>query len=334
MKILFLQYWYDFYGGIETVNDSLATQFSKDGYDVTILCLWECKKNEKVISKNYQKQRINIEPKRPSYKKMIQNLIRCNFSMVVSDIKKLIKVSKQKKMDIEAYINKINELNPDFIIVSNHELIKLVPSKHLSRTILHMHSNVEQYIQSKKELKLLLKYQKKINSIVWLTSNFSEVAKQHGIYNSSFINNPVRIKCDKINCLEKKNIVFIGRLAKVKRVDMLTQIFYESKLFDKGWNLNIYGTGEIDDIKVHSGINLKGGTNNIKEVLFNSSLLALTSYSEGFPMVILEAYECGIPVIIYDYGVSSKEIVLNNKTGIIVPMSDKKFLRRKVMLFV
>ena len=32
MKILFLQLWYDLYGGIETVNDTLASQFVKDGY--------------------------------------------------------------------------------------------------------------------------------------------------------------------------------------------------------------------------------------------------------------------------------------------------------------
>ena len=40
MKILFLQYWYDFYGGIETVNDTLANQFVNDGFDVSILCFW------------------------------------------------------------------------------------------------------------------------------------------------------------------------------------------------------------------------------------------------------------------------------------------------------
>ena len=37
MKILFLQYWNDFFGGVETVNDTLIRQFNKDGYDCSIL---------------------------------------------------------------------------------------------------------------------------------------------------------------------------------------------------------------------------------------------------------------------------------------------------------
>ena len=55
MKILFLQLWYDLYGGIETVNDTLASQFVKDGYKASILCLWKKGSGEYIKKKKYNK---------------------------------------------------------------------------------------------------------------------------------------------------------------------------------------------------------------------------------------------------------------------------------------
>ena len=141
--------------------------------------------------------------------------------------------------------------------------------------------------------------------------------------NTIYINTPVRIKSDKVNNLKQKNISFIGRIAPEKRVDKLVDIFNESELYKQGWNLNIYGTGDTSNLNIKENIHIKGGTDDVKKTLEKTSILALTSEYEGFPMVILEAYACGVPVIVYDYGISSEELIINNKTGFIIPQNDK-----------
>ena len=324
MKILFLQLWYDLYGGIETVNDTLANQFAKDGYDVSILCLWKKGSGEYVHTDSYSKIVIDNEPRRASYKQMIKNIFHLNFKVFISDIKKSKKYYEIKKENKKQFTQKINEINPDFIIIGNPILIQLVPKKYYNKTVIEMHSGIQFYYQDKKLLKTVLKYNNKINRIIFLTSNFVEEGKKLGITNSIYMNNPVRIKSTKKNFLENKNIVFVGRIAPEKRVDKLIDIFNESKLCDKGWNLNIYGTGDASNFNVQKNVHIMGGTNNVQEVLEHSSILALTSDYEGFPMVILEAYACGVPVIVYDYGVSAKELIINNKTGFIIPQNDKQ----------
>ena len=65
-------------------------------------------------------------------------------------------------------------------------------------------------------------------------------------------------------------------------------------------------------------IKFMGITNNPKEVLMNSSINLNTSLFEGFSLSILEANECGIPTISFNFGESVQEQILNNKTGFIV----------------
>lgn len=330
MKILFLQLWYDLYGGVETVNDTLANQFVKDGYDVSVLCLWKKGNGEYVHTDSYSKTVIDNEPRRASYKQMLKNISHLNFKTLISDIKKSIKYYKLKKQNKKDFTEVINEINPDFIIIGNFELIELVPTKFYKKTIIEMHSGIQFYNQNKKAVKTILKYSDKINRIILLTPYFVEEGKKLGITNSTYMNNPVRIKSTKNNNLDSKNIVFIGRIAPEKRVDKLVDIFNETKLCDSGWNLNIYGTGDTSEFNVQKNVNIMGGTNNVQKVLENSSILALTSDYEGFPMVILEAYACGVPVIVYDYGVSAKELIIDGKTGFIISKGDKKAYIKKL----
>lgn len=322
MKILFLQYWYDFYGGIETVNDTLANQFVKDGFDVSILCLWKTGKGEYVYSNNYSKILINNEPQRESYKKIINEIFKFKLSKSFYDIKKNLKFYSSRKKDYKDFSNKINTINPDFIIVSNPALIEFVPKKYLSKTVIHLHSGFQFYLEQKKLTKKILKYNNKIKSFIWLSPNTVKQAKEIGFTNSTYMFDPVRIKSDVDNKLLNKKIVFIGRLAPEKRVGLLTEIFNKSNLSADGWQLDIYGDGDKSNINLYDGVCMQGATNDVKKVLLNSSVLALTSEYEGFSMVVLEAYACGVPVIVFNYGAVCPEVVYNNVTGYIIEQNN------------
>ncbi len=322
MKILFLQLWYDLYGGLEAVNDTLAKQFTMDGYETTILCLWKKGKGEYIPAKTYQKKWIGDEPIRASYKQLIRDLLHLHFKVVYNGIKKSLKCYRLKRQHKKVFKEEIIKNNPDFIIVSNPDLIELVPKHMLSKTVIHMHSGLKFYYDNIKTTKLIQKYNDKVNKIIFLSPKSMEAAKQLGLTNSTYMYNPVKIKTLDKSSLRQKNIVFLGRIAPEKRIDILINIFEQSGLANNDWHLKIYGTGNIENNLKTKNVEFMGGTDDVASALKTGSIFCLTSEYEGFPMVILEAYECGVPVIVFDYGVSASELVVNGKTGYIIPMND------------
>ena len=333
LKILFLQLWSDFYGGVETVNDTLVKQFNIDGNDAQILCMWSTGKKEEVKSTDYKKEVISEYPIRESYKKIANKLKKMDIKFVAKGIIKNIKFYFKKANHYSKFYKKIKKINPEFIIVSNIELIKYIPKKYLKKCVMHMHSGVDYYFykESKKLLKLIKKYQYKILKLIWLSPQLNELAISKGLTNSTYMYNPVKYKSDYISSLDLNKITFIGRFAEEKRPWILTNIF--NKMDNKDWNLELYGSGDETKLSITPNIKIMGPTSNVKEVLLNSSLLALTSKREGFPMVILEAYECGVPVIAFDFGISSKEIIVDGKTGFIVNLDNEDEYLEKLKLF-
>lgn len=332
MKILFLQYWNDFFGGVETVNDTLIRQFNKDGYDCSILCMWNMGKGETISNINYHKDVIGNKPCRISYKKILNEMLSLKISSFIKDLFFNFSCFLEKKKDFKKMKNKIIELNPDYIIVSNIDLITTVPKAFLKRTVIHMHSGFDFYFEpeNRNVLRLAKKYQKKIYKFIWLTPNFMNAAKAAGFSNSTYMWNPVRFKTKKQSKLNSNIITFIGGLRKQKMVNLLADIVNEMK---SDYKLEIYGSGDSSNVHTTEKVVLMGTRKNVKKILLDSSIFALTSYYEGFPMVILEAYECGVPVIIYNFGISSNECVVDGKTGFVVDYGNKnEYINKLEML--
>ena len=52
--------------------------------------------------------------------------------------------------------------------------------------------------------------------------------------------------------------------------------------------------------------------------MLNASIYAMTSLTECFPMVLLESLSCGLPVISFDCPNGPRNIIINNKDGLLV----------------
>ena len=73
-----------------------------------------------------------------------------------------------------------------------------------------------------------------------------------------------------------------------------------------------------------------GAGENIHKELLDSSFLLMTSRYEGFPMVLLEAAECGLPMVSYDCPKGPAEIIRNGVNGFLVPAGDVRALSEAV----
>ena len=118
----------------------------------------------------------------------------------------------------------------------------------------------------------------------------------------------------------------VGRLNKQKRFDRLIDAFI--KVNDKYSNtrLLILGQGEKENylkgIVTHKGldevVDLVGFKTNPYPWMRSSFAFVMSSDFEGFPMTLLEAMACEVPVVSVDCPTGPNEIIVNKKNGILV----------------
>ena len=152
------------------------------------------------------------------------------------------------------------------------------------------------------------------------------------------ISNPVRpfapTKLEKTSNL-KKNMICIGRINTVKGHERLIDTFSE---LDKNYHLSIFGNGvlkeslqykireaELDGrVKVHSAIE------NVQSEISKNDVLIISSFTEGFPNVALEALSVGVPIVSYEVG-GIKEIIRNGFNGYVIAQNDAEGFKNAII---
>jgi glycosyltransferase involved in cell wall biosynthesis len=119
------------------------------------------------------------------------------------------------------------------------------------------------------------------------------------------------------------NIGWIGSIEERKRWRSLVDLIDKLNDYElKNFHLTIAGTGpEIDELQrvfaKKKNVSICGNIRNPSKSFYpNIDLLLMTSSHEGLPMVIIEAFQCGVPVIATNVG-GIPEIV-NGKNGLLI----------------
>ncbi|WP_372344620.1 glycosyltransferase family 4 protein [Streptomyces sp. KL116D] len=127
-----------------------------------------------------------------------------------------------------------------------------------------------------------------------------------------------------------KWVVAAGRLAPVKRYDLLIKAFDKVRAERPDWRLRIYGGGKqkdklrrlIDQLGLYNHVFLMGPANPIEPEWAKGSVAAVTSTFESFGMTIVEAMRCGLPVVSTDCPHGPGEIIDNGVDGRLVEVGN------------
>lgn len=316
-------------GGVFYVNNSII-EYYKDSYNFVVSTLRKAESEIGNYDGNIQHFIINKKARWNLIQgKYIKNELKNRkifkaFSLLVKRVVYKINL----KLDFIKQSNLIESVNPDVIICSQYELLQSIPNMYLRVTYVHQHMSFSETLNNRDNIKIFNKYKSKINSFIWLSKKTCNKAIKYGFTNSMYIYNPVRIKST-ISNYKNKNCIYIGRFENTqKRLDLLVDIFIDTinKYSIKDWKLLLYGYGHIDEgtldkIMNSKNIKLCGKTDDVEKSFHEASISLNTSSFEGFPMTILEGNACGVPTISFDFGESSKETIIDSKTGLIC--SDK-----------
>lgn len=315
------------------VNLSLAESFIKQGEEVFIYSVRKGSTQTQTVEypKEIHTKLINTKQiwSCPRYQEAIAVLKKGHILQGVKKIYQRIQYDADLKKDYSILGQEIETIEPDIIINSHYELLQGIPPQYLSRTINHYHTSFLQLLEHQAQLQFLKKYQSKIAKYVWLTEESCKLAKENGLHNSITIYNPIRFSSEaRSDVKNNKTAIFLGRISEEKRLELAIDIFIDvvQKNNITDWNFKIYAIGELEGslkekIEKCPFITFMGRTDNPKEVLLQAGIMLLTSQFEGFPLTVLEANECGVPVISFDFGETAKEVIKED-TGILVKQND------------
>ena len=121
-----------------------------------------------------------------------------------------------------------------------------------------------------------------------------------------------------VQATEKKyDLVFVGRISKVKRLHLVIEALGELKQRGHGYRLLVVGDGPdrsdmetlADRLGVRAQIQFVGWTNDVADYLRQAKVFILTSSSEGMSQAMLQAMFCGLPALVTDVGDLSDAII-------------------------
>ncbi len=159
--------------------------------------------------------------------------------------------------------------------------------------------------------------------------------------NISVIPNAALLLGDARSDVSFKRVIAVGRLDYQKGFDRLINA-WELVQKNKGsndWHLDIFGQGEwkemlqqmIDSKGLQANTHICPPTKNIGAEYARSSLLVMSSNYEGFPMVMIEAMACGLPVVSFDFQCGPKDIIRHGENGLMVANGDIQALADAMM---
>ena len=231
--------------------------------------------------------------------------------------------------------NLFKKLKPDIIISPNHNFdhywLPFISGK--SKILKEWHGS--RFAEELQREKSVLKTKIKFYFTDFLNSLYDRIVvlnEDEKCYvksgNGVVIPNPTEITTLRADLI-KKRVIAAGRISPVKAFDQLIQIFAQVHPDFSDWELHIYGQDYLDtQEKLQKLINayqltnvvyFMGSVDNLTETMADYSIYGMTSETECFPMVLLEALSVGMPVISYDCPNGPRNILTSGEDSFLIP---------------
>ena len=245
----------------------------------------------------------------------------------------------------------LKELRPDIVISMFCNDASFIPSiKDGSKKILEIHfSRFKRLQYGRKGLwrladwwryKTDAKVVSRFDKFVVLTHEDKEY--WGNLRNMCVIPNARTFEVNQPATLETKKVVAVGRFNHQKGFERLIDAWAMVVREMPDWTLHIVGDGElrtelqqqIDYLNLSAHVILGRAEKDMISVYKDASILAMSSYYEGLPMVLLEAQAVGLPIVSFDCKCGPKDVIEDGIDGFLVKEGNIEELAQKLLVLM
>lgn len=315
------------YGGIEKCIAALANSLV-DTYKVEILAIYKLydKPAFYIDPKVHIRYLSKVVPNKNDFKYAVK---RVNIFKIIKEAIKALNILRIKR---KVLIDAIDSCDSD-IIISTRDYTNKYLGEYRNNNVIaigweHNYPHGDKVIM--KRLRNSCKY---LDKLVVVSRDLKH------IYSEDFKNNDIKCQVEyipnfleklpkKINKLDNKNIISVGRLEPEKGFLDLVSVFKLMELKDGEVYLNLVGDGSqkdkifknIVDNNISRKVKMPGYLDfeELNKLYEETSLYLMTSYTESFGLVLIEAMSHGIPVIAFSCAEGAKELINNGVNGYLI----------------
>lgn len=326
------------HGGIEKQTTLFANELIKK-YDVEIISVYSMNHPPayNIDKKVHIKYLIDSSPNKKEFLSAIKKF------KILSVIKEGLKSKKILKQKHDLMVNEIKKLDCDFVVSTRIEyaemLSKYAPESITTITQEHLHNDSPRYISRLRKALRKLDYLvalgpgSKANYEKWFSSNKNlKIVEIPNILEEN--------SCNTSN-LDNYTLISVGRMHPVKGFNDLLKIVKIVKESIPEIKLNLIGGGkefknlksEIKKLGLEANVNMPGmlSSQDINKYLLSSDIYVMTSHSECFPMVLLEAANYGLPLLSFDVPVGPKALIKDDFNGYLIKNRNIKEMAEKIV---
>lgn len=320
------------HGGVEMAIAMLSNALVKRGYDVEILNIYKLGKPAYELDSRVKVTYLtDVHPNREEFSKARAE--HAYFKMIKEGLYAL-KVLYLKKKSIQDAVKKIDS----GVIISSRIEHSVLLSKYGKKNVLKIAQLHHDHEFNEKYLEDFRKHFTNIDKFVLLTDGIQkEIEEILKGYNekTECVTIPHFLECVKQDVdihKKEKTVVTVGRLHPVKGFDRLIEAWKMVAARENGWKLKIIGGGDlekslqekIEELGLADSVELTGAMKHedVMEEMKKASIYALSSHSEAFAIVLIEAMSNALPAVAFDVRVGPGALIEDGKEGYLVEDGD------------
>jgi len=326
------------YGGIEKSISALANVLAGK-YEVEIACSYRLyEKPVFEIDKRVHIQYL-LPDLRPNREDFFQAIHQRKFIRALKELIKALKILRLRKKTMVHYITNCNS----DVIIATRDVFDEWLGEYGSKDSLKIGWEHNHYHDDLKYARNITRAASRLDYFVLVSASLKK------FYSNKLRNS--KCKCvhipniiDKVPrtaaSLEEKRLISVGRLSEEKGYLDLLKIYSLLIKDYPDWLLDIIGDGSLrpkmeEFIKKHNltdCVTLHGFQNKdyIDRMLNKSSIYVMTSYTESFGIVLIEAMSHGLPCIAFDSAEGARELIDSGMNGYLIKNRNFKAMIKKI----
>lgn len=318
MKLLYVIEHISTIGGLERILiEKMNALAADDGFEIVLMTVWQ-DDNKPAFPLDKRVGQVCLNVRRPKISLGMLTAI----PRVVSRYNKLVRTISP---DVVVHFRAIGAMLISFSlwrgytvfeahttrVFSNHRWLYPIMERRVDAVVCLTKQDAENYTRAKR---------------VKVIPNFSPI-HNYGSFDST---------------VTKRRCLFVGRLCPEKNPLKVVRLWRDVVEKHPDWTLDIYGTGELEnyvrmairEFGVVDKVVMHGNTHDIVSAYAKGSILLLASRTEGFPMVLIEAMQCGLPVVSFDCPCGPRDIIQNGENGFLVNQDDDAAFVKSVSMLI